>query len=215
MAQMSSVHSQFPASRAGACLAGLAALWSVGAACISANLIISVRAETASYWLCLFIFILGGALYLGTCSRCSALGFWTRCACTALGFTVLIASWRLSDKQFLYWKMRAIPPGAWAEMVTDLEALGRQAANANKELPQRKPLPKSLQRLGMQVDYKGGMGNVWNSPDYEGVFANIIFGYKSRCWGLFLGPASRAKTYCQGGACIRVAPNAFFFIGRK
>jgi hypothetical protein len=200
----------------GGCVIGMAALWSVVAAPLSANLVISVLAEFASYWLALFVVLFGGYMLLRSQKRPIApRGLRWKFSCVGLALLVVIVSWRWSDDQFLFWKMRAIPSRAWPQMASDLEAFGKQAAQSGNDfLPRTKP-PKSLQQLGLGVDYSGGVANVWNSPQYTGVFAVMTFGYKVRCWGLLLGPEERAKSYCHGGSYVRVSSNAFFFVGPR
>jgi hypothetical protein len=201
----------------GGCLMGLAALWSFVAVRLSANLVISVLAEFASYWLALFAVSFGAYLVLRNQERPIALvRLLCRCSCVGLALVVVVVSWQRSDDQFAFWKMRAIPSSAWPRMASDLEAFGRQVAQGgNTALPATKPPPKSLQQLGLGADYSGGVANVWDSPQYTGVFAVITFGYKARSWGLLVGPEERAKSYCPGGAYFRVSTNAFFFVGPR
>jgi len=201
----------------GGCLIGLAALWSVVAARLSANLVISVWAEFASYWLALFAVFIGAYLMLRNQKPPTAHTrlLW-RSLCVGLALVVVVVSWHYSDDQFLFWKMKAIPSGAWPKMASDLEAFGRQVAQAgNTSLPATKPPPMSLRQLGLGADYSGGVANVWDTPQFTGVFAVITFGYKSRSWGLLVGPEERAKSYCRGGTYLHVATNAFFFMGPR
>jgi hypothetical protein len=196
---------------------GVAALWSVVAAPLSANLVISVLVEFASYWLALFGVLLGGYLLLRNVKRPIApMGLVWRWSCAVLALVVVFVAWRSSDYQFAFWKMRAIPSRAWPQMVSDLEVFGKQVAQSgNNFLPATKEPPKSLRQLGSEADYKGGIANVWNAPEYSGVFAVITFGYKARCWGLLVGPEERVKSYCRRGDYLRVATNGFFFIGPR
>jgi hypothetical protein len=198
----------------GGCLTGVAAIWSAAAAPLSANLVISVLSELASYWLALFGLLLGACLLLTSQKRPIApMGLVWRGFCVALALVVVVVSWRWSDDQFVFWKMRAIPWGAWPQMASDLRAFGERVAESGSDfLPAGKAPPRSLQQLGSDVDYKGGIANMWNSPQYTGTFAVITFGYKDRSWGLLVGPEERVKTYCHGGSYVRVGTNAFFFI---
>ncbi len=201
----------------GCCMLVVAAVWSIAAAPLSANLVISVLAEFTSYWLALFGVLFGGYLLLRNQEQPVApRGSLWRGPCVVLALAVVVVSWRWSDDQFVFWKTRAIPSGAWPQMTSDLEAFGRQVAQGGKtSLPMTRPPPKSLQQLGLGTDYSGGVANVWDSPQYTGVFAVITFGYKARSWGLIVGPEERAKSYCPRGTCLRVSTNAFFFIGSR
>ncbi len=194
-----------------------ASVWSAVAAFLSANRVISVFSELASYWLAL-IAVVTGAILLGVGGREPSTPVYFRWepVIELCAFAVVLASWHFSDKQFAYWKMRSIPQKAWPEMVSDLEALGRATTERGQNyLSMEQPPPQSLRRLGLGVDYKGGICNVWDYPEYKGVFAIIVFGYKTRSWGLCLGPERRAQNYCKGGVCIPVASNAYFFCGSR
>jgi hypothetical protein len=181
---------------------GIASVWSAVAALSSANRFISVLTEIASYWLALFVVLGGGWLYLRNQSQSIARrSFLYRRLCVAFALTVVIASWSLSDGQFLYRKMRSIPLEAWPQMVSDLKEIGRQAAESGTtDLSSRRPLPESLQQLGSKEDYRGGMGNMWNSPEYTGAVAGVVFGYKYRRWGLCVGQRGLRKSSLEEAA---------------
>lgn len=199
---------------AGASLMGVAAGWSVVAVWLSAHQFIPVYTELASYWVSLLAGVAGGYMCFRSQSESagSADSLW-RGVCVACALVVVMTSWRLSDQRFIAWKMRAIPPdAAWPQMVSDLESVGRRVAESGRSsLPMKEPPPKSLQQLGSEVDYKGVSGNLITSPEYDGVTAAILFGYKGRCLGLCVGPEGFAKKYGRDGRYIRVATNAFFF----
>src|SRR3974390_494070 len=103
----------------GGCLVGVAPLWSVVAAPLSARLVISVLAEFASYWLVLFAVLFGGYLLLRNQKRpATPSGLLCRCSCVVLALAVIVVSWRCSDDQFVFWKVRAIPSREWPRMVS-------------------------------------------------------------------------------------------------
>jgi hypothetical protein len=198
-------------------LIAIACMWSVMAAFLSAYEAISVVTELASYWLALFIVVGGGWLYLRKPSQATAqINLRFRSLVVIAAFMIVVISWRLSTSQFFFWKMRSIPRNAWPRMASDLEVFGRQMTETGiNYLPTTESPPKSLQRLGLGEDYKGGVCNIWNASDYSGVFAIIAFGYKGRSWGLCLGPEMRAKEYCRRGKYVNVASNAYFFCGPR
>jgi hypothetical protein len=204
-------------ARTGAVIMGIASAWSVAAAPLAANRAISVSTELASYWLALFVVMGGGWLYVRNQNQLAApTSLLGRRLAVLLALTVVMAAWFLSDRQFFFLKMRAIPQKAWPQMVSDLEEIGRQAAaSGTNSLSSRIPLPRSLQQLGLREDYGGGMGNVWNSPEYTGPVAGVVFGNKVRHWGLCVGPETLAKEFCRGGSYVQVASNAYFFFGTK
>jgi hypothetical protein len=202
---------------AGASVMGIASVWSVAAAPLAAYLIISVFTELASYWLALVVVLGGGWLYLRNQNQpVASTSFFGRRLAVGLALAVVIGSWSLSDRQFFFWKKKAIPSIAWPQMVSDLKEIGKRAAeNGTNILSSRTPLPTSLQQLGSREDYSGGMGNVWNTPEYTGAVAGVVFGSRVRRWGLCVGPEKIAKEYCRGGGYMNVAPNAYFFFGTK
>ena len=202
---------------AGASIMGIACVWSVAAAPLAAYLTISVFTELASYWLALVLVLSGGWLYLRNHNQPVApTGLFGRRLAVALALAMVIGSWSLSDRQFFFWKMRAVPHTAWQQMVSDLKEIGkRAAASGTNYLSSRTPLPTSFQQLGSREDYSGGMGNVWNTPEYTGPVAGVVFGSRVRRWGLCVGPEKIAKEYCRGGGYMSVGSDAYFFFGNK
>jgi hypothetical protein len=201
----------------GACLMAAAAIWAFIAVRLSAYEVITVLAELVSYWLALCVVIGGAWLFLkGRHKPVSSSSFLARCLCVAIAFTVLVASWGLSSRRFILLKVRSIPQNAWSKMVSDLEGIGTHAAQSGvTSVSSQTPLPKSLQQLGLASEYSGGMGNVWKASEYTGPVASVLFGYKSRSWGLCVGPESFASRCARKGNYIHVASNAYFFCGPR
>jgi hypothetical protein len=201
----------------GAALMGIAVIWSIVAPWLSANNVITVWAELSTRWLLLLVLLFGASAHLGNLSRPWPLrSFFCRCVAATFALMMFVAMWFLSDKAFLYWKMRAIPPEAWVQMVSDVEKVGRQSAESGTNcLSGTMPPPKSLQRLGLAGDYGGGSAQFVSRPEYTGLVVSIDFGYKVRGWGLFVGPEKLAKGHWPGFERRRVGTNAFFFIGSR
>jgi len=129
---------------------------------------------------------------------------------TGLAVVIVLASWFESDRVFLFWKLRAIPPGVWSQMVSDLEKFGaRYAQGGDYHSFNRMELPESLYQLGSRFDCRGGTAQVVNYPDYSGIIVTAMFGYKPRSWGLYIGP----KRGCPLSVHIPVGQNAYFFFG--
>jgi hypothetical protein len=61
------------------------------------------------------------------------------------------------------------------------------------------------------MDYKGASARTVSSPEYTGLVAEIVFGYKPRSWGLCVGPESFAQAVSDRNRYVQVATNAFFF----
>ena len=192
-------------------------IWSVIAVRLSANEIIPVMAELASYWVALFVVITGAWIFLVARSgSMNPASFFFRLLCVVIALAVVIAAWHLSSERFAAWKLKSIPQDAWPKMVSDLEQIGKKAAQSGiTSVSSQTPLPKSFQPLGLRDEYSGGMGNVWKSPEYTGAVASALFGYKSRSWGLCVGPESFVSRYAHKGNYVRVASNAFFFYGPR
>jgi hypothetical protein len=200
-----------------AILIAFACIWSFVAAPLSANKLIPVIIELASYWMTLVLVIVAGfmlirSLQYGVSIRVIVFGV----TYVLSAIVIVLVFYRLSNSRFSYWKMKSIPKDAWPQMVTDLAKFGKQSTESGiNYLPMSERPPLSLRQLGSGEDYKGGVCNIWSTPEYKGVFAIINFGYKDRNWGLCLGPESRAKEYCRGGTYVAVGSNAYFFCGPR
>jgi len=186
---------------------------------LAANKLIAVSTEFACYYVSPLA-VIGAALYYlfgGGQSKTS----WALCrgaVATAVVLFVVIA-WPLflSTWAFFHWKLEAIPASAWPQMVSDLENLGRQSVEADGSYRSfhSRTLPPSLRQLGSGQDYLGGSGQMVTYSDYTGILAQVVFGYKSRTWGLVVGPERAVESYCPRCERIQVAPNAYFFVGAK
>jgi hypothetical protein len=204
--------------RVGVFLMGTAGAWSIMAPWFSAHKVICVTVEFASYWFAFVIALAGGYLFAGRTATVpvgSENVLWRR-LCVGFVTLVLIMFWRSSDAQFGYWKKKAMRPEAWPQIVSDLKMIGAQSVSTGTKFSVlMKHPPKALQQLGCGEDYSGGFASAFSSPEYEGVTAGILFGYKDRSWGLCVGPESLARKYSRGNSLIRVASNAYFFIGPR
>jgi hypothetical protein len=194
---------------------GVATVWAVSAAWFSANRIIAVTSELALYWLSFIAVLVGWALHLD--NRRAFTGSVQILATPwagAVALLVVLSAWLLSDGAFFRWKLRAVPPEAWSQMVLDLKSIAIPYPEGDT-VPSRKVPPKSVQRLGLGHDF--GVMNAWivDAPGYPGVKAEVLFGYKSRAWGLWVGPEISLLGFCPGCRHVLVASNAFFFVGPR
>ncbi len=191
----------------------VAIAWSFAAAWFSANLVISVVAELASYWLSLLAVLLGAYLQLRILRRPVSLAnvLW-RSWLSVAALVIVVVCWRQSDERFALWKMRAISPKEWSEMVSELRKFGTEIAQSGVTSASATMVPpETLRSIGSGTDYSGAFGNIITSSEYSGLTAEILFGYKGRGWGLCVGPESFAEKYSRGTNYIRVATDGFFF----
>jgi hypothetical protein len=193
----------------------LAALWSVSATWFSAHLLVPVFAELASYWACSLGVV--GAWLVHSHIRGELAGSGRLIASPWPGpvsLVLVLASWLLSDFSFFHWKLRAIPREAWSQMVADLRQVAvpnlESAPNTNREPP-----PASVRQLGMKCDT--GAWRSWkvDHPGYPGFKADVLLGYKSRSWGLWVGPEKSLEAWCRGCRRARVTTNSYFFVGPR
>jgi hypothetical protein len=190
----------------------LAVAWALVASWLSANLVISVCVELSCYALAFYVLLGGACVYVFDPNQ--PRGGFSRHWVVAFVVLVFVSACLTSNITFFYWKLRAIPQDAWAQMVSDLQGMGRQMEKDGKiYLTREDALPSSIQRLGLRFDYKGGGRNEVRSPDYNGVEVSVYFGNKMRGWGLCVGSKGFVESCFRGGRHIRVAPNAYFFVG--
>ncbi len=196
---------------------GVAATWAVIAARLCANLAITVSTGLTCYWLSLAAVLAGGCFYLASRGAAVApVSRLRRLVPPLLALQLVLVGSLGSNIAFRYWRLRAIPRGAWRQMALDLESVGRQSAEGGGwHSFSRKVLPKSLHRLGLGEDYNGGSAQLVSSPEYSGVVACVNFGCSVRTWGLCVGPESFVEARWPGCKHIRVGETAFFFTGFK
>jgi hypothetical protein len=168
-----------------------------------------------SYWLALFAVAAGAWLCSKREDKSRArIGFVY--LCLAISFVVVTVSWRFgSDRQFAFWKLKAIPSSAWAKMVSDLKEMGRQCAESGvQSISSQRAMPSSFRFLGLREDYAGGTGDVLHSSGYTGPVASAVFGNKGRGWGLCVGPENFVRRQAESGyffGCTKIFWE--FFIG--
>jgi hypothetical protein len=199
--------------RAGIVSMGLGGILVVAATWLSAIQVITVGAELASFWLCIAVVLLGGwcasrANRVGT--RRFSIGLLT------VALAIFVAAWALflSDLAFFHWRLRSVPAKAWANMISDMQQIASSTVDSYIPKSKKAP-PSSVRELGLVEDY--GCMHVWadSSPAYPGVKGDVLFGYKSRSWGLWLGPENYLDSFCPGCRRVLVAPKAFFFVGPR
>jgi hypothetical protein len=200
--------------RTGLASMGFGAIWVIAATWLAANCVITVIAELASLWLCIGAVLLGGwcasRASEGT-TKSLPIGLLT----AGLGIFVVVWAWFLSDSAFFHWRLRSVPANTWSQIISDMQQLARSTPDAGYLPAIRKSPPMSVRQLGLGDDY--GCMHVWadNSTAYPGVKGDVLFGYKSRSWGLWLGPEESLNRFCPGCRRSLVAPKAYFFVGPR
>lgn len=149
-------------ARVGGGLLLVAVVWSVASPWLSANRIISAWTEESCYLVALLLVLCGAFWYVRKRSepeRWLPVSLRSAAACCAFLAVVWLALH--SNSAFFYWKLKAVSPSAWQQMTSDLDAVGRLSAESGTNyLSSAKPPPKSLQQLGVGVDYAGGEGSL-------------------------------------------------------
>jgi hypothetical protein len=200
--------------RAGIFSVGLGPIWAVATTWLAAHGFITVIAELASVCLCLVAVFLGGWCACRT-SKDETKKLPIGLVAAALWIFVVVWAWLISDLAFFHWKLRSLPPNTWARMVSDM----RQMAKSNPDafyLPANKyPPPMSVRKLGLGDDYSCMHVCAESSAAYPGVRGDVLFGYKVRNWGLWLGPEKSLNRFCPGCRRTLVAPKTYFFVGPR
>jgi hypothetical protein len=199
---------------AGPVVVGCAIAWSLSAAWFSANRVIPVYSELALYWLCLFGGLAGWCFHFINRHACPGLprllaSPWAGGA----ALLIIVSAWLMSDWAFFHWKQRAVSQKEWSQMVSDLKRIAIPYHDGAESV-HRTP-PESVRLLGLGFDF--GVMNAWvvDAPGYPGLKAEVLFGYKSRNWGLWVGPEQSLLGFCPACMHAQVASNAFFFTGPR
>jgi hypothetical protein len=180
-----------------------AVLWASMASWFTAHNIIGTFAEINSYFWSCCVVIVGGFL-------CFLKGF--RKSIGIIGTTAalltIVTSCRYSDHTFIFWKIKAIQPATWNQMISDLRSLDekRLKGRADSIHFSYDSMPSSLRALGLP----GDCGGVY--ADYEGR-PDVMGGVKSRRWGLAIGSNNFSRGDWISFNRVQVGDDAWFFAG--
>ena len=199
---------------AGVVSMGFGPTWVVAATWLSAHRMITVIAEFASFWLCVATVLLGGWCAFRA-SKAHLTRVWIGLLSPALAVFVVVCAWFLSDAAFFHWRLRSVQANAWAQMVSDMRQIASPTPDGGYMPGSNKAPPVSVRELGLGDDYTGMHAWVESSSGYPGVRGDVLFGYKFRAWGLWLGPDASLDHFCPGCRRALVAPKAFFFVGPR
>jgi hypothetical protein len=135
---------------------------------------------------------------------------------------IVISSCRYSDNTFIFWKIKAVKPQDWGRMISDLRTLDKQgkATNSRIDITREQnglfnptgekimlvPLPKSFDALGLSTDCRGGTAGTGINP-------SIVYGTKSRRWGLVIGSNDFSHGNWALFKHVEVGDDAWFFVG--
>ena len=192
---------------------GLGTIWAIAATWLSATRVITVVAELASFWLCIAAVCLGGWC-ASRANENGVKGYPIGPVTVVLAAIVVVWAWFLSDLAFFHWKLKSVPANAWAQIISDMQQIASPTQDGGY-MPSKKAAPKSVHQLGLGEDFSCIHAWVAPSSDYPGVAGDVLFGYKSRNWGLWLGPEKSLDSFCPGCRRVLVAPKAFFFVGPR
>ncbi len=187
--------------------------WIIASTWLAAHRLITVFTELRSLWPCVAAVCFGGWCIYRTIeggSKRYVIGLVT----AALVVFIPVWAWFLSDAAFFHWKLKSLPPNTWAQVISDIQRIASPTSDGG-HMSSRKGAPKSVQQLGLGEDFRGI--NAWaeTSSNYPGVRGDVLFGYKSRSWGLWLGPEERLDDFCPGCWRAPVASKAYFFVGPR
>lgn len=162
-----------------------------------------VLTEFFVYWLCfLFIGLAGSVLVLSNRQdkRCRLMV----ATATLCLLCMAIAAEYYSNSTFLFWKLRLANQAEWKRKAESLKELAKSDETDSKNLSYG-ILDSSLRGLGSASDFCGGQSS--------GVNPILIFGVKSRRWGLVIGEEPLKYGQRAKFKRVRVAENAWFFVG--
>lgn len=191
----------------------LACIWSGLAAWAAAKGILQVRTEVLGYRFAFLVVVACAVFFLR--QRPKELTPLVRYILPFISLAFILAIWLLSDSIFAQWKMKLLSKQDWAQMTTDLTVLAKRYPTKSQDQSwssDPRQLPRSFRLLGRSDEYAAGFGG-------EGFFgqtnpiACVLYGFKARTWGLFVGTSEEASWYWKKGPLIQVNSNAFFFFG--
>jgi hypothetical protein len=200
----------------GISLAAVAAIWPLAATCLSARCILPVILELGSYWAGVLLLLCSASLLrvpkvaAGQNGRRGGRRAVLTCA-TAL----FLVGWVFSNDLFYFWKTRTTSPQEWQQLVQQLQQLGDANNTTNQiKLPVEAFERPPLSQLGASDDFTGAFSQKLSRPGFEGTtFVVAVFGYKTRTWGITIGPPEYAHDYYEGGHYKKIGANAYFFCG--
>ena len=187
----------------------MAAVWSVIASWLVAHKCIRVELESMGY-LWGFLTVLGAGVVYVLVARVPAKLFRITVLGTIGALVLIFEVAKYSDALFGYWKLRAITPTTWTNMVAQLRKLDQEKRNLGSELVISHDNPvKGFDELGLQSDFMGGSAGAGVS------YPIIEYGAKSRCWGIFIDSNPSLTRRWRGFKCIRISDNGWFFVGHQ
>jgi hypothetical protein len=200
-------------SSAGILLIASGTAWSLAAAWLSANLLISVQTEVLDYKNSFFTAIVGSFLFIRAGKVANRMRI-VRYTIALSALVIIAVAWISSDQIFTYWKMKAVPAPAWQQAALDIKKLAEDAPSTGKLHPwtsHSRDLPESSGIIGLPMDYAAGMGGK-GLYGIDGTLACLTYGFKPRCWGLVVGPPEALAGWSKY-KITPVATNAYFFVG--
>jgi hypothetical protein len=106
---------------------------------------------------------------------------------------LMILAWRESNALFFQWFVRTTTPAVRSKLITELISLAPSKSGPDPSYINfsRSSLPRYFSKtLGKPTDFYYGS---YSAVEDSGVELMVVYGYKSRCWGLYKGPALKDR----------------------
>jgi len=196
--------------RVGACLAvAFGVLRSLFGSWLTANEFTELGTEIEWYLWSFLLVLFGGLIYAFYPSNGAS---WLKAA-SVLGMAVAVCivfeSCKYSDDSFFFWKIKAVKPEVWKQLVSDLRMLDKKWQEFHDDEPHfipRDKAPRSFDTLALPADWSGVHSGVRNHPI-------MVCGGKSRTWGLVLGSVNFAGGRWATYKRVQVGEDVWFFEG--
>jgi hypothetical protein len=183
--------------------------WALLGSWLTANEITDASTEFQGYTFSFLLVLFGGFIYFLYEPRWTVLSKAVTVTGTVLGLLIVIKTCKYSDDTFIFWKMRAVKPATWNQMVADLRSLDGKWREFDPHVPHfipREQAPRSFDALALPQDWTGVHNGAGDHPI-------MVCGVKSRRWGLVLGSTNFFYGSWARFKRVEVGDDAWFFAG--
>jgi hypothetical protein len=197
----------------GCLLCAASAIWCGVAPILSASKAISVRSELSSYGNAFIVALLGAGLVIFFRKGLFIRPLLYLIAGVSLLLPALFGYFMLSNGLFLHYTARRVPAEDWQKVVAALEALDKGTAGPYSVALDVDSLPSVLnETVGLRGDVDSGymLKRGGNGSPFE---AFIMYGPKSRRWGVVLGNPTLIPSNLKRLHLVAVTPRLLLFAG--